>query len=151
MLGLSLAVFSPSVLSQFLWISIPRSRISQSIGTGCIKNADRVCETSYSARSAKWSLSVTIWCAASRFPKENTSRSPRRSSIAEGRGKHGIEFREFVPIEKIDPLYFESSYYLAPSKGAEKLFAAAGRDDFSRRPDPDSVGSDHMQMNNNQS
>ena len=35
---------------------------------------------------------------------------------------NGIEFREFVPIEKIDPVYFESSYYLAPSKGAEKPY-----------------------------
>ena len=34
----------------------------------------------------------------------------------------GIEFREFVPVEKIDPVYFESSYYLAPSKGAEKPY-----------------------------
>src|ERR1043165_2546297 len=35
---------------------------------------------------------------------------------------NGIEFREFVPVEKIDPVYFESSYYLAPSKGAEKPY-----------------------------
>ena len=27
-----------------------------------------------------------------------------------------------MPIEKIDPVYFESSYYLAPSKGAEKPY-----------------------------
>jgi non-homologous end joining protein Ku len=26
--------------------------------------------------------------------------------------------REFIPIEKVDPIYFESSYYLAPDKGA---------------------------------
>jgi hypothetical protein len=35
---------------------------------------------------------------------------------------NGIEFREFVPMEKIDPVYFESSYYLAPSKCAEKPY-----------------------------
>jgi non-homologous end joining protein Ku len=29
---------------------------------------------------------------------------------------------KFGPIEKIDEVYFESSYYLAPSKGAEKLY-----------------------------
>src|SRR5215471_2586004 len=33
-----------------------------------------------------------------------------------------IEFREFVPAEKIDPVYFESTYYLAPTKGAEKPY-----------------------------
>jgi DNA end-binding protein Ku len=40
----------------------------------------------------------------------------------EAEANNGIEFREFVPIEKIDPVYFESSYYLAPSKGAEKPY-----------------------------
>jgi len=39
----------------------------------------------------------------------------------EAEANNGIEFREFVPVEKIDPVYFESSYYLAPSKGAENL------------------------------
>ncbi|MGN6735700.1 MAG: hypothetical protein ACTHMB_27570, partial [Candidatus Binatia bacterium] len=32
------------------------------------------------------------------------------------------EFRELVPVDKIDPVYFDSSYYLAPSKGAEKPY-----------------------------
>src|ERR1044071_7113581 len=40
----------------------------------------------------------------------------------EAEANNGIEFREFVPVEKIDPVYFESSYYLAPSKGAEKPY-----------------------------
>ena len=40
----------------------------------------------------------------------------------EAEANNGIEFREFVPVEKIDPVYFESSYYLAPQKGAEKPY-----------------------------
>ena len=40
----------------------------------------------------------------------------------EAEANSAIEFREFVPIEKLDPVYFESSYYLAPSKGAEKPY-----------------------------
>lgn len=40
----------------------------------------------------------------------------------EAEANNAIEFREFVPIEKLDPVYFESSYYLAPSKGAEKPY-----------------------------
>jgi DNA end-binding protein Ku len=40
----------------------------------------------------------------------------------EAEANNGIEFREFVPVEKLDPVYFESSYYLAPSKGAEKPY-----------------------------
>ena len=35
----------------------------------------------------------------------------------------GIEIAEFVPIDSIDPLYFERSYYLAPDKGGEKAMA----------------------------
>src|ERR1043165_5342317 len=40
----------------------------------------------------------------------------------EAEANNGIEFREFVPVEKIDPVYFESSYYLAPPNGAEKNY-----------------------------
>lgn len=40
----------------------------------------------------------------------------------EAEANNGIEFREFVPIGKTDPVYFESSYYLAPPKGAEKPY-----------------------------
>ena len=40
----------------------------------------------------------------------------------EAEANNGIEFREFVPVDKIDPVYFESSYYLAPTKGAEKPY-----------------------------
>ena len=40
----------------------------------------------------------------------------------EAEANNAIEFREFVPAEKIDAVYFESSYYLAPTKGAEKPY-----------------------------
>src|SRR5262249_54255963 len=40
----------------------------------------------------------------------------------EAEANNAIEFREFVPAEKIDPVYFESSYYLVPTKGAEKPY-----------------------------
>lgn len=40
----------------------------------------------------------------------------------EAEANNGIEFREFIPPEKIDPVYFESSYYLASQKGAEKPY-----------------------------
>ena len=40
----------------------------------------------------------------------------------EAEANNVIEFREFIPVDKLDPVYFESSYYLAPSKGAEKPY-----------------------------
>ena len=39
-----------------------------------------------------------------------------------------IEIREFVPLDRVDPLYFDRAYYLGPDKGGDKpytLLAAA--------------------------
>src|SRR5919106_1680194 len=33
-----------------------------------------------------------------------------------------IDLKEFVPILKVDPIYFESSYYLGPDEGGEKPY-----------------------------
>src|SRR6266481_4443488 len=38
-------------------------------------------------------------------------------------GTHAVEISEFVPIESIDPVYFDKTYYLAPDKGAAKPYA----------------------------
>src|SRR5215210_1952589 len=33
-----------------------------------------------------------------------------------------IEIEEFVPISKVDPIYFDAAYYLGPDKGGEKAY-----------------------------
>lgn len=33
-----------------------------------------------------------------------------------------MDISEFVPLDTVDPLYFESGYYLGPDKGAERAF-----------------------------
>jgi DNA end-binding protein Ku len=33
-----------------------------------------------------------------------------------------IEIAEFVPLEKVDPIYFEKTYYLGPDKGGDKAY-----------------------------
>jgi DNA end-binding protein Ku len=38
-------------------------------------------------------------------------------------GTHTAEITEFVPIESIDPVYFDKAYYLAPDKGGAKPYA----------------------------
>jgi DNA end-binding protein Ku len=38
-------------------------------------------------------------------------------------GTHSVDITEFVPIEAIDPVYFDKTYYLAPDKGAAKPYA----------------------------
>jgi DNA end-binding protein Ku len=42
-------------------------------------------------------------------------------SMAEETSKT-IEIEEFVPIAKVDPIYFEGAYYLGPDKGGEKAY-----------------------------
>ncbi len=37
-----------------------------------------------------------------------------------------IEITEFVPAEKVDPIYFEGSYYLGPEKGGERAYRLLG-------------------------
>lgn len=37
-------------------------------------------------------------------------------------GTHTVEIAEFVPIESIDPVYFDKTYYLAPDKGGNKPY-----------------------------
>jgi DNA end-binding protein Ku len=42
---------------------------------------------------------------------------------AQAGGNHGIEIRDFVEAEEIDPIFFERTYYLAPQDGAERVYA----------------------------
>jgi len=42
-------------------------------------------------------------------------------SMAEEASKT-IEITEFVPLAKVDPVYFEGAYYLGPDKGGEKAY-----------------------------
>lgn len=56
--------------------------------------------------------------------------TPEELKALEETGTHSAEITEFVPIEAIDPVYFDKAYYLAPDKGGAKpyaLFAAALR------------------------
>ncbi|HEY2918602.1 MAG TPA: Ku protein [Candidatus Binatia bacterium] len=40
----------------------------------------------------------------------------------EGEASEAIEISEFVPLAKVDPIFFERSYYLGPDKGGEKAY-----------------------------
>jgi len=49
--------------------------------------------------------------------------SPEEIKALEEVGSHAVEISEFVPIESIDPVYYDKTYYLAPDKGAAKPYA----------------------------
>jgi len=48
--------------------------------------------------------------------------TPEEIKALEEAGTHAIEISEFVPIESIDPVYFDKTYYLSPDKGAAKPY-----------------------------
>jgi DNA end-binding protein Ku len=40
----------------------------------------------------------------------------------EEKGSGGIEISEFLPVDRIDPTYFDKTYYLGPDKGGDKAY-----------------------------
>ena len=49
--------------------------------------------------------------------------SPEELKALEEAGSHAVEITEFVPIESVDPIFFDKAYYLAPDKGGAKPYA----------------------------
>jgi DNA end-binding protein Ku len=49
--------------------------------------------------------------------------SPEELKVLEEAGSHTAEITEFVPIDTIDPVFFDKAYYLAPDKGGAKPYA----------------------------
>jgi DNA end-binding protein Ku len=48
--------------------------------------------------------------------------SPDELKALEDATTHSIDIGQFVPLESVDPLYFDGTYYLAPDKGAAKPY-----------------------------
>lgn len=48
--------------------------------------------------------------------------TPEEIKQMEEIGTHCVDIAEFVPIESIDPVYFDKTYYLAPDKGGAKPY-----------------------------
>src|SRR3982750_2361176 len=53
--------------------------------------------------------------------------SPDELKALEEAGTHTAEITEFVPIESIDPVFFDKAYYLGPDKGGAKPYALLAR------------------------
>src|SRR3984885_2282225 len=48
--------------------------------------------------------------------------TPEEIKELEEAGSSAIDIGEFVPLESVDPVYFERTYYLAPDKGGSKPY-----------------------------
>jgi DNA end-binding protein Ku len=48
--------------------------------------------------------------------------TPEELKSLEEKASQQIEITEFVPSEKIDPVYFDKPYYLGPEKGADRAY-----------------------------
>ena len=48
--------------------------------------------------------------------------SPEELKALEDTTTHSIDIGQFVPLESVDPLYFDGTYYLAPDKGGAKPY-----------------------------
>jgi DNA end-binding protein Ku len=53
--------------------------------------------------------------------------TPEELKALEEAGTHTADITEFVPIDSIDPVYFDKAYYLAPDKGGAKPYALLAR------------------------
>src|SRR5215470_15302453 len=57
------------------------------------------------------------------FAKDQYVRvSDEELKAMEGEASKMIDIAEFVPLEQVDPIYFEKTYYLGPDKGGEKPY-----------------------------
>jgi DNA end-binding protein Ku len=52
--------------------------------------------------------------------------TPEEVKAVEEDPTRAIAISEFVPIDKVDPVYFDKPYYLGPDKGAERAYALLG-------------------------
>src|SRR3979411_2625043 len=48
--------------------------------------------------------------------------SPEELKALEDATTHAIDITQFVPLDSVDPLYFDGTYYLAPDKGGAKPY-----------------------------
>lgn len=48
--------------------------------------------------------------------------TPAELKAMEEKATQAIDINEFVPLDRVDPVYFDKAYYLGPEKGGEKAY-----------------------------
>ena len=77
-----------------------------------------------SGKSGKRSTTTTSARATRRARASTSSSSPTSSASSRRPPTKTIDIEDFVPLDDIDPIYFERTYHLAPNgEGAAKAYA----------------------------
>jgi len=85
-------------------------------------------EAAVHLRKRKRSRSPAKTCEGLRVRKDQyVMFSPEELKALEEAGTHTADIAEFVPIESIDPVYFDKAYYLAPTRAGAKPYALLAR------------------------
>jgi DNA end-binding protein Ku len=53
--------------------------------------------------------------------------TPEELEALEEKDTQTIEITEFVPLDKVDPIFFDKAYYLGPDRGGEKAYGLLAR------------------------
>ena len=88
----------------------------------CTKSAAAGCAIGSSVRPAtkRWNANLVRGFEYSKG--EYARLTDAELETIEAEANRSIDLKEFVPILKVDPIYFESSYYLGPDEGGEKPY-----------------------------
>ena len=60
-------------------------------------------------------------------PHQYVAISPEELKALEDDANRHAEIQEFVPLDAVDPVFFEKTYYLGPDKDSEKVYWLLGR------------------------
>ena len=101
-----------------------RSRPTPSPSICCTRAAARACEQQYVCQKDGVVVERDEMVKGYEFAKDQyVTFTPEEIKALEEVGTHSVDISEFVPVESIDPVYFDKTYYLAPDKGAAKPYA----------------------------
>ncbi len=115
------------LLDSLVWANAigpnPTATKSENVSfTCCIRIAARACIISIIAQRATLSSSEHIWCAASSMSKTIHGYLLKRNSKGlEAEVNRSIDLKEFIPLDSVDPVYFENTQHERRQRRREAL------------------------------
>src|SRR5262245_39843057 len=106
-------------LVSFRFSSAPPPKTNTSPFICCMQNAAPACRTANTARNMTIEREDRV--RGYEFAKNVRFTEPELESL-ETESSNNIEVKEFIPLSKIDPVYFDSAYYVGAGEGGEKPY-----------------------------